>query len=88
MVIKRRDLVNLSRSEFEFVGERHDMRKRDVVIGILNEMQELDEEVPAARRVGQQRLHLRQGRWIYLAAAFLPSRFALAFAHVIPLVEA
>ncbi len=56
------------------------MRGGEVVIVVLDEMEMLDQQVAAARPVGQQRAHLLQCDRIDLTALRRPQRPTAAFA--------
>ena len=58
MVIEGGDLINLGHCHFHLGGKRDEVRRGEATKVILNQMQELDQEIAAPRRVAQQRDHL------------------------------
>src|SRR5579862_2387109 len=61
MGVKSRDLVDLGLGELHLERQRREVRCRDVVIPVLDQMQMLDEQIAAARPVTEQRLDVGQG---------------------------
>ena len=68
MRIKGRDLIDFGLRELHFGRQRRKMRRGDVAVFVLNQMQMLDEQIAAARAVGQQRLDIGGGLRIDLTA--------------------
>ena len=58
VVIKRGDLVHLGHGQAHLVRKRDNVRRRDTTVGILDAMQEFDEQVAPSRRIAKQCLHL------------------------------
>jgi hypothetical protein len=58
MVIEGGHFIHLGHCHLHFGGERDEMRRGEAAEMILNQMQELDQEIWAPRRVAQQRDHL------------------------------
>src|SRR6202049_410059 len=61
MVIEGGDFVNLGARELELLGQREDMRRRNMSIPILNSVQELDQQVAPAWRTAKQSANLGYG---------------------------
>ena len=54
MGIEGRDLVDLGLGQLHLLGERREMGRREVAVGILDEVQILDQQVAPARRIAEQ----------------------------------
>ena len=55
MRIEGRDLIDFGQRQFHFGGERGEMRGGKTAVGVLNEMQMLDQQIAPARLVAEQR---------------------------------
>ena len=81
--VERRGLVHLRHRQPHLVRERGEMRGRDAVPAVLNQVQVLDEEVAVARAIAEQgtdlvvrgRVHLSP---LGVAAGFAPSGAGMA----------
>ena len=77
MGVKGRDLVDLGHGEAHLIGKGGEMGGREVVIGVLDEMEMLDQKVAPARTITQQRPDLGQRLGVELTALGLgPSALA------------
>ena len=68
MRIEGRGFEHFSERQLHLVGKGCEMRRGNLVIGVLDQMQMLDQEVAAPRPVAQQLLNLVGGGGIDLAA--------------------
>jgi hypothetical protein len=68
MRVEGRGLEHLRKGKLHLVGEGCQMRRGNLVIFVLDEMQVLDQEIAAPRPVAEQEFNLVRGRWIDLAA--------------------
>ena len=68
MRVEGRDLIDFGLRQLHLGGERGEMRRGDVAVFVLNQMQMLDQQVAPARAVGQQRLDIGGGLRIDLTA--------------------
>ena len=68
MGVEGRDLVDLGLGEPHLLGERGQMRGRQVAEAVLDQVQMLDQQVAPARPVAEQRAHLVERRILELAA--------------------
>ncbi len=68
MRIEGRDLIDLGQRQFHLGGERGEMRGGKTAIGVLNEMQMLDQQIAPARLVAEQRAHFLERLRIDLPA--------------------
>ena len=63
MGVERRHLVDLGERELHRLGERRHVVRREAALGILDQMQMLDQQVAPPRPVAEQRAHAqRRGR--------------------------
>ncbi len=76
MRVERRYLVDLGLGETHLLGQRVKVRRGQTPVGVLDQMQVLDEEIRPPRPVAEQRAHLGSRRVIEVAA--LGSRASLA----------
>jgi hypothetical protein len=78
--VERRDLVGLGLRHPHLLGQRREVRRRDVPVPVLDQVEVLDQQVAAARQVAQQRPHLvqRPGRDLPPARGHAPAALALA----------
>ena len=84
MRVEGRDLVDLGLRHLHLVGERGEMRRREVAVVILDEVEMLDQQVAAARPVGEQGLDLGQRVRVDLAALRGPARPVAALPALVP----
>ncbi len=68
MGIEGRDLVDLGLGQPHLVGQRRDMGRREMAVGVLDQVQEFDQQIAAARPVAQKRADLGLCRVIHLPA--------------------
>ena len=68
MGVEGRDLVHFGERELHFLRQRRQMRRRQIPVVVLNQMQVLDKQIAPAWPVDQQILHFGKGRGIDLAA--------------------
>ncbi len=68
MRVEGRGLEHFGKRQLHLVGKRCEMRGRDLMILVLDQMQVLDQEIAAARPVAEQKLDLMRGGGIDLAA--------------------
>ena len=68
MGVERRDLVDLGLRELHLRGERGEMRRRQMAVAVLQQMQVLDQQIAPARPVAEQRPHLFERARIDLPA--------------------
>jgi hypothetical protein len=68
MRIEGRDLINLGQSEPHLMRQSGKMRRREMPIAVLNEMQMLDQEIAAALAVAKQRAYFLERLWVDLTA--------------------
>src|SRR3546814_7277634 len=54
MIVEARDLINLRLRQAHILGERPQMRSRQTTVAILDQMQELDQQIPAPHAVAQK----------------------------------
>jgi hypothetical protein len=86
-------LEHLSKAELHLVGECGEMRGRDLMILVLDQVQVLDQEIAAARPVAEQKLDVMGGGRIDLAAFWrrlgAPATFAgmIEFANLVDVVS-
>ena len=59
VVIERRDFIDLGHREAQLAGERHQMRRGQVSVAILDPVQEFDQQIAPAGRVAEQRGDVR-----------------------------
>jgi hypothetical protein len=78
MRVEGRDLVDLGLRKLHLGRKRREMRRGDVTVLVLNKMQMLDEEIAAARAVGEQGRNFRFCARIDLAALGRTARFLAA----------
>src|SRR4051794_4272484 len=78
MRIKRRNLIDFGLRQLHFLRQGGKMRGGEMAVLILNQMQVLDQEVAAARPVGQQRLDFLECRRLDLAALWGAARASAA----------
>ena len=58
MRVKRRHLVHLGHRQAHLMRQRREMGSREVTVGVLNQVQILDQKVPPAWTIAKQRLDL------------------------------
>ena len=68
MRVEGRGLEHFRKRQLHLVGQRRQMRGRDLVILVLDQVQMLDQEIAAPRPVAEQKLDLVRGGGIDLAA--------------------
>ena len=88
MGVEGRDLPHLGLRKAHLFGERAQVAGGEMAVGVLDEVQELDQKVAPARLVAQKRAHLGKSGIIKLAP--LRRRAALAapgFPCALPLIE-
>ena len=68
MRIEGRDLIDLGQREPHLVRQRREMRRGEMPVVVLDQVQMLDQQVAPARPVGQQRAHLVERLRVDLAA--------------------
>jgi hypothetical protein len=68
MRIEGRHLVDLGQRELHLLRQRRKVRRRQVTVTVLDEMEMLDQEIAPARPRVEKRSHLRQRLRIDLAA--------------------
>ena len=68
MRVEGRGLEHLRKRQLHFVGKRCEMRGRDLVIFVLDQVQMLDQEIAAPRPVAEQKLDLVGGGGVDLTA--------------------
>jgi hypothetical protein len=68
MGVEGRGLEHLGEGKLHFVGQRGQMGGRNLPVGVLNQMEMLDQEVAPTRPVAQQNGDLLRGLRIDLAA--------------------
>src|SRR5437879_13812490 len=78
MVVEGRDLVDLGHRKLHLVGERDQMRGREMAVMVLDAVQILDQEIAPARRVFQEGAYFFAGLGID-AAPFGRAAHARAF---------
>jgi hypothetical protein len=78
MGVEGGDLPDLGLGQTHLLGQRAQMRGRQMALGILDQVQMLDQQVAAARAVAQQRPHLGQRGIVELAALGRRAPAALA----------
>src|SRR6185369_1731227 len=67
MRVEGRRLEHFGKAELHLVGERRKMRGGDLMVLVLDQMQVLDQQVAAARKIAEQLLDLICGGRIDLA---------------------
>ena len=78
MRIEGRDLVDFGERELHLRRQRSEMRRGEMAVVVLDQMQMLDQQIAPARPVDQQRLHFFKRLRIDLAAFGRPRRPAAA----------
>ena len=68
MRVERGDLVDLDQRQPHFLGQRREVARVQAAVMVLQQMQVLDQQVPSAFPVAEQRLHLGQRLGLDLAA--------------------
>ena len=68
MRIEGRDLVDFGQRQLHLLGERGEMRCREVTALVLDQMQMLDQEIAAALAIAEERANFGECRGIDLAA--------------------
>jgi len=68
MGIEGRDLVDLGERELHLLRQGGEMRGREIIVAVLDQMQMLDEEIAPAFAIAEQRPHPPHARRIDLAA--------------------
>ena len=68
MRVEGRGLEHFRKRQLHLVGKRCEMRRRDLVILVLDQVQVLDQEIAPPRPVAEQKLDLMGGRGVDLAA--------------------
>ena len=68
MRIEGRGLEHFGKRQFHLVGERCEMRRRDLAVLVLDQVQMLDQQIAAPRPVAEQQLDLMRRRRVDLAA--------------------
>jgi hypothetical protein len=66
MRVESRGLEHLGESELHLVGKRGEMRRRDLVICVLDQVEIFDQEIAPPRAIAEQLLDLVCGRGIDL----------------------
>ena len=66
MRVESSDLINLGQRHLHFRSERGQMRRREVPVLILDEMQMFDQKIATARPIGKQPADFYQRLWIDL----------------------
>ena len=66
MGIEGRDLIGVGLRNTHFLAQGAQMPSRDIMVAVLDQMQELDEKIPAARPIAEQRAHLLESLEIEL----------------------
>ncbi len=88
MRIEGRDLVDFGHGEPHLLGQRAQMGRGQMAEPVLNEVQMLDQQIPAARRISQQLAHLGPGLLVQLAALGRAAPLALArFPDALALIQ-
>ena len=72
------DLEHLGHRQPHLLGQRPEVRRREVAVAILDEMEVFDQKITAARAVAQQGGDLIEGGLVNLAPAGLDARLAPA----------
>src|SRR6266536_3570989 len=67
MCVERRDLVDLGEREPLLLRQRHEMRRGQRAVAVLDQMQTFDQEIAPARTLLQQRAHFLERARIDLA---------------------
>src|SRR6266498_3051559 len=67
MCVERRDLVDLGEREPHLLRQRHEMRRGQMAVAVLDQMQMLDQEIAPAWTLLQQRAHFLERARIDLA---------------------
>ena len=68
MRVEGRGLEHFRKRQLHLVGQRRQMRRRDLAIFVLDQVQVLDQEIAAPRPVAEQKLDLVGGGGVDLAA--------------------
>src|SRR5262245_29520565 len=68
MRVEGRDLVDFGEGELHLLREGSKMRRREMTVAVLNEMQMLDQQIALARADAKQLLHVRQRARVDLPA--------------------
>src|SRR5258708_3879274 len=76
MRVEGRDLIDLGLRQPHFGRERRKMRRGDMAVLVLDQMQVLDQQIAPARTIGQQRLHFGERLRIDLPALGSAARLA------------
>ena len=63
MGVEGRDLVDLGLRQAHLLGERRQMRGREMAVAVLDQVQMLDQQVAPARAVAEQGPHLLERAW-------------------------
>ena len=78
MGIETGNLINFGLRQAHFLGQGADVGGAEVAVGILNEMQKLDQEIAVARPVPQKRQDVAMCLIVELTPLGRPSPLALA----------
>ena len=68
MGVEGRDLVDLGLGKAHLVGKRRQMRRRQMAVAVLDQVEMLDQEIAPARPLAEQGAHLLERRILELAA--------------------
>ena len=69
MCVEGRDLIDLGLRKLHFVRERREVRRRNVAVAILDQMEEFDQEIAPTRAGSKQPLDRGTRTRVDLAAA-------------------
>jgi hypothetical protein len=67
-MVERGDLVDFGHRQFHLRGKRYEMMRRDAAETVLNPMQMLYQQIPAARGVAEERSDFLGRFWINATA--------------------
>ena len=87
MRVEGRSLEHLGKAELHLVGKCSKMRRRDLAILVLDQVQMFDQEIAAARTIAEQRFDFMRRRRINLASFRRRLRAPASLAGVIEFAD-
>ena len=78
MGVEGRDLVDLGERKLHLLSQRGQVRRREMAVAVLDEVQVLDQQIATARPVAQKGTNLSQRGWLDLPSLWRPARTAAA----------
>ena len=75
-MIERRYFVNFGLRQTQFFSKRHNVRRRNMAVAILDQVQELDQQIATSRRIAKQCANLFGGTRIHRPALRMGARLS------------